>query len=76
MIDQARGRLCDHIAGLLRNGVDVYHEFVDYTTLRDGENIATTVERVLAGAVGIRPRTLTVRRNESAKRRRLHEGDR
>ena len=54
--------------------MDVYHEFVDYTTLRDGENVATTVERVLAGAVGTRPRTVTVRRNERAKRRRLNNG--
>lgn len=75
MINQARGRLCDNIAGLLRNGVDVYHEFVDYTTLRDGENVATTVERALAEAVGTRARTLTVRRNERAKRRRLDNGD-
>ena len=76
MIKKARGRLCNNIAGLLRNGVDVYHEFVDYTTLRDGENVATTVERVLAQSLGTRSRTLTVRRNERAKRRRLHEGDR
>jgi hypothetical protein len=74
MIKKARGRLCNNIAGLLRNGVDVYHEFVDYTTLRDGENVATTVERVLAQALGTRARTLAVRRNERAKRRRLNNG--
>lgn len=58
----------------MKNGIDIWHEFVDYVDLCQGETVGNDVERVLAKTMGKRARSKGKREREAKRRKEDGEG--